>query len=35
MVDAKIGSQVVKTVNEGLFIFFIILPKVDVDTSTD
>ena len=35
MVDAKKRLQVVKTVNEGLFIFFIVLPNVDFDTSAD
>ena len=35
MVVVKNGLQVVKTVNEGFFIFFIVLPNVDSDTSTD
>ena len=35
MVGAKKGLQVMKTVNHGLFIFFIVLPNVDFETSTD
>ena len=35
MAGAKKGLQVVKTVNEGLSIFFIVLPNADFDTSTD
>ena len=35
MLGAKKSLQVVKTVNEGLFIFLIVLPNVDFDTSED
>ena len=35
MVGTKKGLQVVKTVSYGLFVFFIVLPNVDFDTSTD
>ena len=35
MVGLKKDLQVVKTVNQGLFIFFIVLPNVDFDTSVD
>ena len=35
MVGTKKGLKVVKTVNQGLFIFFIVLASVDFDTSTD
>ena len=35
MVGAKKSLQVMKTVNEGLFIFFIVLANVDFDTSAD
>ena len=35
MAAAKKSLQVVKTVSKGLFIFFIVLPNADFDTSTD
>ena len=35
MVGAKKGLQVVKTSNDGLFIFLIVEPNVDFDTFTD
>ena len=35
MIGAKKDLQVVKMVNQGLFIFFIVLPNVDFDASVD
>ena len=35
MEDAKKSLEVVKTVNQGLFIFYIVLPNVDFDTPAD